>query len=187
MSIPQNLQDLVLTDDEFARMTRYANYTGLEDARRRAVLMGFDKPDTIVQNGSIVRLSKEGSVGENVVIALHCYINGHVTVEDNVLIGPGCAITAGHHKFDPATGWFSARTEPDGDDSIVIGWGSWLCANVVVTAGVKLGRANLVCAGAVVTKSTADHAIMAGTPAKQIGRIDTETGEYIWFKDGVEK
>ena len=177
------LQDLLLSDDDFARMTRYSNYTGREDGRRRALIMGFDKPGTIVQNNSIVRLSKKGSVGENVVIATNCYINNDVTIEDNVLIGPGCALTAGHHKFDPATGWFSARTEQDGDDSIVIGWGSWLCANVTVTAGVKLGRANLVCAGAVVTKSTTDHAIMAGVPAKQIGRIDPETGEYIWFKD----
>jgi len=177
-----NLKDTILSDEEFSRMTRYSNYTGIEDGRRRAVLMGFDKPDTIVQNGSIVRLGPNGSVGENVVIALYCYINGNVTIEDNVLIGPGCAITAGHHKFDPATGWFSARTEPDCDESIVIGWGSWLCANVTVTGGVKIGRANLVCAGAVVTKSTPDYAIMSGIPAKQTGRIDPETGEYIWFK-----
>ena len=177
-----NLKDTILSDEEFSRMTRYSNYTGIEDGRRRAVLMGFDKPDTIVQNGSIVRLGSNGSVGENVVIALYCYINGNVTIEDNVLIGPGCAITAGHHKFDPATGWFSARTEPDCDESIVIGWGSWLCANVTVTGGVKIGRANLVCAGAVVTKSTPDYAIMSGILAKQTGRIDPETGEYIWFK-----
>ena len=178
-----DLKDAILTDEEFARMTRYSNYTGIEDGRRRAILMGFDKPDTIVQNGSIVRLGANGSVGENVVIALYCYINGNVTIEDNVLIGPGCAITAGHHKFDPATGWFSARTEPDCDESIVIGWGSWLCANVTITGGVKIGRANLICAGAVVTKSTPDYAIMSGIPAKQAGRIDPETGEYIWFKN----
>ena len=46
---------------------------------------------------------------------------------------------------------------------------------------MKIGRANLVCAGAVVTHSTPDYAIMAGVPAKQVGRIDPETGEYIWF------
>ena len=176
-----DLEKMHLTDEEFARMTRYSNYAGLDDARRRAVLMGFDKPNTIVQNGSVVRIGKNGSVGENVIIAMYCYINGNVTIEDNVLIGPGCAITAGHHKFDPATGWFSARTEPDGDESIVIGWGTWLCANVTVTGGVKIGRANLVCAGAVVTKSTPDHAIMSGIPARQVGRIDPKTGEYIWF------
>ena len=178
-----DLEKLRLSDEEFARMTRYTHYTTEEDSLRRAAIMGFGKPGTHVQNGSIVRVRSKDAIGKNVTIALYNYINGDVTIEDNVLIGPGCALTAGHHKFDPATGWFSARTEPDCDESIVIGWGSWLCAHVTVTGGVKIGRANLVCAGAVVTKSTPDYAIMAGVPAKQVGRIDPETGEYIWFKD----
>ena len=70
----------------------------------------------------------------------------------------------------------------------MIGTGSWLASNVMISAGVKLGKGNLVCAGAVVTKSTPDYAIVAGIPAKQVGRIDPETGEYHWFahekKDG---
>ena len=80
-----------------------------------------------------------------------------------------------------ATGSFSARTDHDYDNSITIGRGSWLAAGVTVTAGVKIGKANLVCANAVVTKSTPDYAIMAGVPARQIGRIDPATGEYHWF------
>jgi len=182
-----NLWDLELSDEEFARMTRYANYTDIESGRRRALIMGFDKPDTIVQTGSIVNVKNKDSIGKNVVIALYCYLNGDVTVEDNCLIGPCCSLTGGHHKFDPATGWFSARTEPDGDDSITIGWGTWLCSGVTVTAGVKVGRVNLVCAGAVVTKSTPDYAIMAGIPAKQIGHIDPESGKYVWYSDNTDK
>ena len=68
----------------------------------------------------------------------------------------------------------------------MIGAGSWLASGVTVTGGVKLGRANLVCAGAVVTKSTPDYAIMAGIPAKQVGRIDPVTGEYHWFSREAE-
>ena len=29
--------------------------------------------------------------------------------------------------------------------------------------------------------------IMAGTPARQIGRIDPETGDYIWFDRKTEE
>ena len=57
-------------------------------------------------------------------------------------------------------------------------------AGVTVTAGVKIGKANLICANAVVTKNTPDYAIMAGVPARQIGRIDPVTGEYHWFSKG---
>ena len=177
------IRKINLTDEEFLRMTRYCNAgDNLEDNRRRALALGFDAPETKIAPGAIIRLSPEGSIGSNVFIGLYCYINGTVKIEDNVLIGPSCNLPAGQHKFDPATGWFSARTESDGDESITIGFGSWLCAHVTITPGVKIGRANLICAGAVVTYSTADYAIMAGVPSKQIGHIDPETGEYHWYK-----
>jgi acetyltransferase-like isoleucine patch superfamily enzyme len=64
---------------------------------------------------------------------------------------------------------------------VVIGEGSWLASGVTVTPGVKIGKANLICAGAVLTKSTEDHSIMAGVPAKKIGHIDPSSGEYVWY------
>ena len=171
-----------MNDELFLQLTEYCNRSDNgADNRRRAKALGFTGKDVMVAPGAILRLKDFTKVGENVFFGLYTYVNGDVTVGNNVLIGPHCSIAAGNHKFDPTTGWFSARSEPDGDDSIVIGDGSWLASNVCITGGVKLGRANLVCAGAVVTKSTPDYAIMAGTPARQVGRIDPETGEYIWF------
>lgn len=180
------ISEINLNDDEFLRMTRYCNAgDNSADNRRRAVALGFDE-SVQVAPGAIIRLSPAGYIGRNTFIGLYCYINGTVKIEENVLIGPGCSLTAGQHKYDPVTGWFSARTEADGDESIIIGFGSWLCAHVTVTSGVKIGRANLICAGAVVTKSTPDYAIMAGVPARQAGHINPETGEYQWYKSQEE-
>ncbi len=165
----------------FAQMTEYISRSDNAEANaRRAELLGLGGRGNHVAPGANIRIPPE-QVGSNVFIGLFTYLNANVTIGDNVLIGPHCSVVAGNHKFDAATGWFSARTEPDGDDSVVIGDGSWLASNVTVTPGVKLGKANLVCAGAVVTKSTPDYAIMAGVPAKQIGSIDPVTGEYKWF------
>jgi len=176
-----------LTDEMFEMISEYfQKANNIPMNCKRAKLAGIHREETEVAPGANVRIPKD-QIGENVFIGLFCYLNGDVTIEDNVQIGPHCSIVAGNHKFDPATGWFSARTEQDGDDSVVLGFGSWLASNVTVTPGVKLGRANLVCAGAVVTKSTPDYAIMAGVPAKQVGRIDPETGEYIWFSRGGER
>lgn len=172
----------------FEQLTRYAHETdNAADNSRRAEILGFGGRDILIAPGAIIRLKDKNTVGKNVFIGLYCYINGDVAIEDNVLIGPHCAITAGHHKFDPATQSFSARTNRDYDNSIVIGKGSWLAAGVTVTAGVKIGKANLICAGAVITKSTPDFAIMAGIPARQVGRIDPLTGEYIWFSREEKK
>ena len=170
----------IMSEELFRQFTEYCNHSDNEaDNLRRAELLGLGGRQVKVAPGAIIRIPLE-QVGKNIFIGLYSYLNGNVTIGDNVLIGPHCSLAAGNHKFDPATGWFSARTEQDYDNSIVIGEGSWLASNVTVTAGVKIGRANLICAGSVVTKSTEDYAIMAGVPAKQAGRIDPVTGEYIW-------
>lgn len=170
-----------ISDELFAELTKYCNESDNNiDNARRAELLGLGGRDIKVAPGAIIRIPKE-QVGRNVFIGLYSYLNGKVTIGDNVLIGPHCSVAAGNHKFDPKTGWFSARTEPDGDDSIVIGDGCWLASKVTITGGVRLGRANLICAGAVVTKSTKDYAIMAGVPAKQVGEIDPVSGEYRWY------
>ena len=175
-------KERLFTNKEFDTYVGLTSKTdNLVDNRRRAELLGLGGREIAVAPGAIIRTPLE-QVGKDVIIGLYSYINGNVTIEDHVLIGPHCSVTAGHHKFDPATGYFSARTEKDYDNSITIGYGSWLASNVTVTAGVKIGRANLICAGAVVTHDTPDYAIMAGIPAKQIGKIDSMTGEYCWFK-----
>ena len=179
-------QGIGIDEALFETLTKYCNQSdNREDDRRRAELLGFGGRDVMVAPGAIIRVTDKNAIGRNIFIGLYSYLNGSVTVEDDVLIGPHCALTAGHHKFDPATGCFSARTNADYDNSIVIGRGSWLATGVTVTAGVKVGKANLVCANAVVTKDTEDYAIMAGVPARQVGRIDPVTGEYHWFsKEG---
>lgn len=180
------LEHMDITPEMFALLTRYANQSDNEtDNRKRAKLLGFDGNKVMVAPGAIIRVDPK-LIGSNVYIGLYCYLNGKVSVGNNVLIGPHCSLTAGHHKFDPATGWFSARTGKDGDDSISIGDGCWLASGVTVTAGVKVGRANLICAHAVVTKNTPDYAIMAGVPAKQVGHIDPVSGEYHWSRNNSE-
>ena len=168
-------------DELFELFTEYMHLTNNTKWNvKRAQIIGIQSKNVQVAPGANVRIPKE-QIGNNIFIGLYDYLNGNVTIEDNVLIGPHCSIIAGNHKFDPATGWFSARTEGDGDDSVVIGSGSWIASGVTVTPGVKIGKANLICAGSVLTKSTEDYSIMAGIPAKKVGYIDKDTGKYVWY------
>ncbi len=169
-----------LTREEFEKMTVYAHATNNQrDNERRAEILGFGGRGIQIAPGANVRVPQE-LIGKQVFIGLYCYLNGKVTVEDYVLIGPGCSIVAGNHKFNAQTGWFSDRTEGDGDERVFIGRGSWLASHVTVTPGVHIGKANLICAGAVVTKSTPDYAIVAGVPARVVGSIDPVSGAYRW-------
>ena len=171
------------TSEEFEKLCKFMHET--DDAAygfARARALGYDIEGLSIAPGVIIHKNPYQSFGKGVRISLYTYISGKVTIGDHVLIGPNCSLPAGNHKFNAEKGWFSDRTEGDYDNSIVIGEGSWLCANVVVSAGVRVGKCNLICAGAVVTKDTEDYAIMAGVPAKKIGYIDRETGEYIYGK-----
>ena len=53
-----------------------------------------------------------------------------------------------------------------------IGVGSYIGAGAVVSDGLKLGRFCVVGAGAVVVRDVPDHAVVAGRPARVIGRLD---------------
>ena len=182
MEIKRDKNGRAILDDElFELFTRYINQgDNRDDNTRRAEILGFGGRNIQVAPGAIIRLRSRGSIGNHVFIGLYTYINGDVIIGDDVLIGPHCSLAAGNHKFDPAAGWFGLRTEPDGDESIHIGSGSWLATGVTVTGGVRIGRCNLICANSVVTRSTDDYSIMAGTPAKKIGYIEPDTGRYVW-------
>jgi len=177
-----------MTEEMFHQLTEYCNRSdNPTDNLHRAEILGFGGRQSMIAPGAIMRVRDKEKIGSHVFIGLYAYVNGDVTIEDHVFVGPHCALAAGNHKFDPATQAFTARTEPDYDNSIVVGRGSWLAANVTVTAGVKIGKANLICAGAVLTHSTPDYAIMAGIPARQVGRIDPISGAYEWFAKEEKK
>jgi acetyltransferase-like isoleucine patch superfamily enzyme len=46
----------------------------------------------------------------------------------------------------------------------------WIGAHVCIPGGVTIGRGAVVAAGAVVTKDVEDNMIVAGVPAKSIGK-----------------
>lgn len=183
------IKSVEITDEEFEKFTRFCHEVHNSDYDfKRSDLLGFGGEERRVHlaPGALVAVDPK-NVGKRVLFSFGCYVNGNVIIEDDVMIGPHCSVTAGDHKFDPETKAFTKRNNQDFDVSIVLGKGSWLAHAVSVTSGVRIGRGNLICAGAVVTKNTPDFAIMAGVPANQVGEINPETGEYIWYSRQSKK
>ena len=166
-----------LTPNEFRKMTRFCNASdNSADNQNRALVLGFGE-DVRIAPGAILRYSETITIGKKSFVGLFSYVNGDVTIGERVAIGPHCSLTARNHVFNPETQSFSSGKKAP----IHVKDGAWLAAGCQITAGVTVGKCTLVCANATVTRDTPDYAIIAGVPAKQVGHIDPESGEYHWY------
>lgn len=119
--------------------------------------------------GPFVEIQKNSSVGARCKISSHSFICEGVAIEDEVMIGHGVMFT--NDIFPSAT--TSDRTPKGADDWRIIPTrvhrGASIGSNATLIAGIIIGENALVGAGAVVTTSVPDYAIVAGVPARVIG------------------
>lgn len=124
-----------------------------------------------IQSGTTIIWSSNISIGDNVEIATNCWIQGvgEICLEDEVGLGPFTVLESTNHMRKNGS-W---RFGPSSMGKITIGRGTWICAHVVITAGVTIGRGSVVGAGAVVTKNIPDNCLAVGVPAKVIKHLDS--------------
>lgn len=109
-------------------------------------------------------------IGPNAIVGDNCKIQNNVSVyegvilEDGVFCGPSCVFT---NVLNP-------RAEVNRKDEFRttrVGRGASLGANCTIVCGNDIGSFALIGAGAVVTESVPDHALMVGVPARRIGWV----------------
>lgn len=123
-----------------------------------------------VHSTASIRNPQNITVGNNSHINYNCCIwcgeHAHISLGDNLLMGPGVKIFNTNHglaKNEPMT--FQESTEAD----IVIGNDCWLGANTVILKGVTIPDGCVIAAGAVVSKSLDEpYTIYGGIPARKI-------------------
>lgn len=104
-------------------------------------------------------------VGDNVTVKAGVQLWDGITLEDNVFVGPNATFTndiTPRSKQYPET---FARTR--------VLQGASIGANATILPGVTIGKHAMVGAGAVVTRSVSDYAIVVGNPATIIGYTNT--------------
>ncbi len=113
------------------------------------------------KNGDIV-------LGDGVNIGFHAEIfsGASVTVGANTMMAAySYLIGGGHEASDAAVAPLEQARTAGG---IALGAGCWIGAGALVLDGVTIGAQAIVGAGAVVTKPVADHAVVAGVPARPL-------------------
>ena len=114
------------------------------------------------------------SIDDGTYINRYTILDAHlgIRIGRNCMIGPHCYIADANHGKAAGTLVKDQKMEPR---PVVIEDDVWLGAGVVVLPGVRLGRACVVGAGAVVTGDVEPEAIYAGVPAVPIGSRSVKT------------
>ena len=121
--------------------------------------------------GAFVEIQKGAVIGARCKISSHTFICEGVTIDDEVFIGHGVMFTNDRYpRATTADG--GLQTEADWNvEATRVKRGASIGSNATVICGVTIGKGAVVGAGAVVTKDVADHAIVAGVPARVIGDV----------------
>jgi len=123
--------------------------------------------------GQNVVVSPGVVLGKNVKIQNNVSIYTGVTCDDDVFLGPACVFT---NVINPR----SAVNRRSQYVPTHVGKGASIGANATIVCGRNIGQYAFVGAGAVVTKSVPDYALVVGNPAKQTGWV-SEYGHKLHF------
>jgi acetyltransferase-like isoleucine patch superfamily enzyme len=124
--------------------------------------------------GTFVEIQKGARIGKRCKISSHTFICEGVQMDDNVFIGHGVVFI---NDVYPKAVTDTGELQTDEDWSVVpthINEGASIGSNATVICGITIGKGALVGAGAVVTKSVPDYAVVVGVPAKIIGDVRTK-------------
>lgn len=112
-------------------------------------------------------------LGNNIKVQNNVSIYTGVTCDDDVFLGPSMVFT---NVINPR----SAINRKDQFLKTHVGMGATIGANATIVCGHDIGKYAFIGAGAVVTKTVPDYALLVGNPAKQIGWM-SEFGHRLHF------
>ncbi|QRM57742.1 acyltransferase [Sinorhizobium sp. BG8] len=121
--------------------------------------------------GTFVEIQKNAAIARNCKISSHTFICEGVTIEDGVFVGHGVMFT---NDVYPRAVNPDGSLQSDADWEVVpirVKRFASIGSNATILPGVTIGEGAQVGAGAVVTKDVPSHAIVAGVPARIIGRV----------------
>lgn len=121
--------------------------------------------------GAFVEIQKNATVGACCKISSHSFICEGVTIDDGVFVGHGVMFT--NDRYPRAVNE-DGSLQTEHDWKVVptrVKQRASIGSNVTIVAGVVIGEAALIGAGAVVTSDVPDYAIVAGVPARVIGDV----------------
>ena len=154
---------------------------GLFNRWERARELGFGEGSSVFDS---VHVMGDVSVGAGVWIGPFVMLDGSGA---SLVIGDHCDISAGVHVYthDTALRCVSFGALPTDAGPVTIGAGTYIGSQAVVVAGTEVGSQCVIGANSFVSASIPDSAIVAGSPARVVGRVEGDGAEvrFVYPKD----
>ncbi len=112
-------------------------------------------------------------IGQNTLVGIGNVVIGPVTLGNDIILAQNIVISGLNHSYEDIgipIHHQRVTTRP-----IVIEDECWIGANVVITAGVTIGKHAVVAGGAVVTGDIPPYTVAAGNPARVIKKYNPIT------------
>ncbi|MBC7553562.1 MAG: acyltransferase [Taibaiella sp.] len=116
-------------------------------------------------------------IGNNTLIGMGNVIIGPVNIGNDVIFAQNIVASGLNHEYRDISMPVHRQNVTVGQ--ITVEDECWIAANVVITAGVTIGRHCVIAAGAVVTKDIPPYTVAAGNPAKPIKRYDHDLKDWV--------
>jgi acetyltransferase-like isoleucine patch superfamily enzyme len=124
--------------------------------------------------GDHVFIETGATVGNGVTIKNNALIWKGVHIADYVFIGPNVVFTNDRSPRSPRMPQMKVKGQSEKDWLVetFVEEGVSIGANATILPGMRLGKYGMIGAGSVVTKDVAPFTLVAGNPARILGRVD---------------
>ena len=116
-----------------------------------------------------VLIENDVVIGDNVTIKSGVQLWDGLRVENDVFIGPNVTFT---NDLYPRS-----KVYPEQFLNTIVKEGASIGANATILPGITIGKASMIGAGAVVTRSVPPNAIVQGNPARIVGYTTTKLND----------
>lgn len=128
--------------------------------------------------GQNVMIASDVKLGHNVKIQNNVSLYSGVICEDDVFLGPSCVFTNVRNPRSEV----SRRNQYK---PTIVHRGATVGANATIVCGVEIGKYAFIGAGAVITHSVPDYALIVGVPGRLVGWMSRYGNKLNFDKEGV--
>ena len=117
-------------------------------------------------------------IGDRTKIGLSNTIIGPVTIGNDIRLAQNITLSGLNHNYEDVS--MPIHVQGVSTAPIIIEDETWIGANVVVVAGVTIGKHSIVAAGSIVTKDIPPYSVAVGNPARVLKQYNHQT--KVWEK-----